>query len=116
VVGYRAAIATVNVEAVIYMAAKVSMAVKPWAGTDEDAAVKPFRAVVAVGSTGVRSEVIIPIGACGFGSEIDVDLSLCFGSIRDETNTGDSSSKSVIESVHKILFNPSGDRGESLYV
>jgi hypothetical protein len=61
----------VNIETVIYMAVKVCTAVKPRASTDEDTTVKPFRAVVAVGSTGVRRE-----------------------------NSSDSSSESTIESVH----------------
>jgi hypothetical protein len=90
----------VNIEMVIYMAVKVSRAVKPRASTDEDTTVKPFRAVVALGSTGVRSKVIVAVRACGFGSDIDADLSIRFGSGRHEENSGDSSSESTIESVH----------------
>jgi hypothetical protein len=101
-VRYRASIATVNIEMVIYMAAKVSGAVKPWAGTDEDTAGEPFGTVVAVGSTGVRSEVIVAVRACRFGTELDVNLSLGFGSAHREANYGDSgSSKSTLESVHE---------------
>jgi hypothetical protein len=85
---------------VIYMAVKVSRAVKPRAGTDEDTTVIPFRAVVAVGSTGVRSEVIVAVWACGFGSDIDANLSIHFGSGRHKENSSDSSSESTIESVH----------------
>jgi hypothetical protein len=91
----------VDIETVIHMAAKVFIAVKPRASTDEDTAGEPFRTVVAVGSTGVRSEVVVAVWACGFGTEVDVNLSLCFGSGRREGNYGDSSgSESTMESVH----------------
>jgi hypothetical protein len=101
-VRYRASIATVDIETVIYMAAKVIRAVKPRASADEDTAGEPFRTVVAVGSTGVRSEVVIAVRACGFGADVDANLSLCFGSGRREANDGDSgSSESTSESVHK---------------
>jgi hypothetical protein len=102
-VRYRASITTVGIEMVIYMAAKVFRAVKPRASTDEDTAAEPFRTVVAVGSTGVRSEVVIAVRACGFGTDADVDLSLCFGSGCREANYSDSSSsESAIEFVHEF--------------
>jgi hypothetical protein len=92
----------VDIETVIYMAAKVVRAVKPRAGTDEDAADEPFRTVVAVGSTGVRSEVVIAVRASGFGTDVDVDLSLGFGSGRGEADCGGSNSgESTSEPVHK---------------
>jgi hypothetical protein len=100
-VWYRAPIPTVDIEMVIYMAAKVIRAVKPGASADEDTAGEPFRTVVAVRSTGVRSEVVIPVRAFGFGTEVDVNLSLCFGSGRREAHYGDDSSESTMESVHK---------------
>ena len=71
IVRQRAFVTTVNIETVIYMAAKVCRAVKPRASTDEGTTDKPFRAVVAVGSTGVRSVVIVAIGASRFGSDVD---------------------------------------------
>src|SRR6267378_4403696 len=85
------------------MAVKVCRAVKPRASTDEDTTGKPFRAVVAGGSTGVRSVVVVAVRACWFGSDVDADLSLCFGSGGREANYGNSysSSESTIESPHK---------------
>src|ERR1700680_3001172 len=84
------------------MAAKVFISVKPRASTDEDTAGEPFRTVVAVGSTGVRSEVVVAVRACGFGTDGDVDLGLCFGSGRREAKYSDSSSsESIIEFVHE---------------
>jgi hypothetical protein len=100
-VRYRASITTVDIETVIYMAVKVIRAVKPRASTDEDTAGEPFRTVVAVGSTGVRSEVVVAVRACGFGTEVDVNLSLCFGTGRREAYYGDNSSESTSKSVHE---------------
>jgi len=101
-VRYRTSITTVDIEMVVYMAAKVFIAVKPRASTDEDTAGEPFRTVVAVGSTGVRSEVVVAVWACGLGTEVDVNLSLCFGGGRREGNYADSSgSESTMESVHE---------------
>jgi hypothetical protein len=91
----------VDIETVIYMAAKVFIAVKPRAGTDEDTAGEPFRTVVAVGSTGVRSEVVVAVRARGFGTDLDANLSLCFGSSRREANYGDRSSEGISESIHE---------------
>jgi len=100
-VRYRTSITTVDIEMVVYMAAKVFIAVKPRASTDEDTAGEPFRTVVAVGSTGVRSEVVVAVRACGFGTDVDANLSLCFGSGRREAHYGDSSSEGTSESVHE---------------
>jgi hypothetical protein len=64
-----------NIEPVIHVAEKVFRAVKPRAGTNEDTARKPLRSVVAVGSAGIRSVVIVAVGACWFDSYADADLS-----------------------------------------
>jgi hypothetical protein len=111
-VRYRASITAVDIEMVIYMAAKVPGAVKPRASTDEDTPGEPFRTVVAVGSTGVRSEVVIAVRACGFGTDGDVDLGLRFGSGRRKANYSDSSSsESTSESVHESSSGSSELRG-----
>ena len=65
-----------NIETIVYMAVEVGRAVKPRAGTDEETAAEPFRAVVPVGSAGVWSVVIIAVRAYGWRSDVDVDLSL----------------------------------------
>jgi hypothetical protein len=100
-VRYWASIATLNIETIIYMAAKVSRAVKPRTGTHEDTTHKPFRAVVAVGSAGVRSVVIVTIRASGFVSDLEVILGLYFRSGRREANYGGSSESKTIEFVHE---------------
>jgi len=80
----RSAISVMNIEMVVHVTAKVSRAVKPRAGTNEDAACKPLRAVVAVGSAVIRSEVIVAIRACGLVIEPVIGYFVCVGSRRDE--------------------------------
>ena len=46
-IGYCAFVTTLLVEAIIYVAAEVTAAMKPWTGANEDAAVEPFPSVVA---------------------------------------------------------------------
>lgn len=53
--------ATVTVSAAVVAVSVI--AVVPGAGADEDAAYEPIRPVIAVGRAGVRSIVVIPIGA-----------------------------------------------------
>jgi uncharacterized cupredoxin-like copper-binding protein len=83
------AIAVIRMKVIVYMTAEVIGAMKPRAGTDEDSAAKPLRAIVAVGSTAVRSSVIISIRAVWSYTDVDADLSLCFGRICQEAQTGD---------------------------
>jgi hypothetical protein len=73
-----------NIEVVIHVAAKMSRAVKPRAGTDEEAAVKPLRAVVTVGSAVIGSVVVVAIRAYGFVIEPVIEHFVCVGSRREE--------------------------------
>jgi hypothetical protein len=43
----------------------------PWSGADEDTAVEPVRAVIAVGGAGVRVIPVIPVAADGGRAVID---------------------------------------------
>src|SRR5208283_207609 len=76
----RAIIAVLRMETVIHVALEFVGAMKPRASANEDFATKPFRAVVAGGSTVIRSDVIVTVGAIRSHADDDVDLSLCFGS------------------------------------
>src|ERR1017187_2227758 len=75
-----AVIAMLWIERVIDPAMEVVGAMKPRADTDENAAVEPFRAVVAVGNAVIRRVVIVTVGTVGCDSDVDADLSLCFES------------------------------------
>jgi hypothetical protein len=74
-------VAMVGMEVIVYVAAEVGGAMKPWAGTDEDAAGEPLGAVVAVGSALVGRGFIVSIGAGRGCSDVDADLSFRLGSI-----------------------------------
>jgi hypothetical protein len=67
-------------ETVIYMALEIVWAMKPLASADEDAACKPFRAVVAVGSAVIWSDVIVAIGTIRRYANFYGNLSCRFGS------------------------------------
>jgi hypothetical protein len=64
---------------------------KPRASTNEAVPVKPLRTIVASGSTGIRSDVIVTIGTVRCYADFDVDLTLCFGGGSDEADSSNSS-------------------------
>jgi hypothetical protein len=99
-VRYSAFKATLNIETAIYMTAKVCRAVKPGAGPKEDTTHKPFRAVVAIGSAGIRGIVIVPVRASGFGSDVDADLSLHFGSGHEVNSSNSSRENKTFKAIH----------------
>src|SRR5258707_14329142 len=77
---YRTVIATPYIVVVIYMAVKTFGATKPRACAYEDAAaIKPLRAVVAVGVAAIGSLVVITIRANWCYAKADADLGLCSG-------------------------------------
>jgi hypothetical protein len=80
-------------EMVIYMTPELGRAMKPWANANEDAVVKPLGTIVAGGSTGVGSDVIVTIGTFGGRPDFDADTNLsgCFRSGSRETYTSNSS-------------------------
>jgi hypothetical protein len=75
-------------ETVIYLATEALTAMKPRPGTDEGTTRKPFRTIVAGGSTPIRSGVIVPIRAFRGDSNVNADLSLYFRSGYHEANCG----------------------------
>src|ERR1700676_961346 len=110
-VRYSAFKATLNIETAIYMTVKVCRAVKPGAGPKEDTTHKPFRAVVAIGSAGIRGIVIVPVRASGFGSDVDTDLSLYFGSGHREVNSSNSGRENeTFKAIHDSSSKSSGPR------
>ena len=71
----RSAVAVVGIVAVIDVAVEAMVTVEPRAGADEDATVEPVGTVVAVGGAVVGGVVEIAVGAVGWGSDADGDLS-----------------------------------------
>ena len=78
--GHRTFVPMVWMEVVIYVTFEVLVAMKPRAGANEDTPSKPFRAVVAVRSTGVRRDVIVAVRADRGRPNADSDLSIHFRS------------------------------------
>ena len=86
-----AVIAVLGMETVIYVAVEACSAMKPRASANEDAAGKPFWAVVAVGRAVVRRDIIVAVGTFRRDSDFNGYLSLCFGSNYREADCCDSS-------------------------
>src|ERR1700723_1319198 len=100
-------ISVFGMKMVVYVAVEVITAMKPWASADENSARKPFRPVVAVGSTAIRGSVIVTVGAVGGGPNVhaDADLRPCVGSGRCEANPGNSNDYKIFQPHHNILLN-----------
>jgi len=95
-------IAVLWVETVVHVAPEIAGAMKPRASADEDLPAKPFRTVVAGGSTVIRSDVIVAIGTIRSHADGDGDLSFCFGSGSREAESGNSSQHQKCKSAHKF--------------
>jgi hypothetical protein len=79
-------VAVFRMETVIYVAVEALGTMKPGARAKEDATGKPLRAVVAVGGAVVRRDVIVAVRADRRDSDIDLYLSMCFGSGQREAD------------------------------
>jgi hypothetical protein len=77
---------------VVYVAPEIVVTVKPRTGANEDATTKPFRAVIAGGSTGIRRHVIVTIGTIRSCSDIDAHANLgrCLGGRSRDAEGGNS--------------------------
>jgi hypothetical protein len=69
-----ARIAKPGIVAVVHVAIKAARAVEPGAGPDEQSAVKPVWAIVAIGRTAIRGVVIVAIGALWGHADANHDL------------------------------------------
>src|ERR1700679_2839644 len=96
-------ITVVGMQTVVYVALESVRAMKPGASANERAARKPFRAVIAVRRTRIWSIVIIAVGACRSGANVDADtdLSLCFRKRHRETDCSKRNESNKLEFVHK---------------
>jgi hypothetical protein len=87
----------IRVEAVIYVTPKVFVTMKPRANTDENPATKPFRAVVAVRSAGVRRDVIVTVRTHRGRSNANGDLSVHFRSRHGQENSSHRSQSKIFQ-------------------
>jgi hypothetical protein len=102
-IGGRAPVTARGVEVVVDMAAEVLRAVKPRAGAYEDAAGEPFGAVVAVGSAGVGSVIVIAIGAIRGNADVNADLSRWFSRYCRQGNSCKSKEGKIVDPEKVIL-------------
>jgi hypothetical protein len=101
-VWHGAFVSVFGMKMIVYVAVEAFRAMKPWTSANEYAARKPFRAVVAVGSTAVRRRVVVTVGAVGGGSNVDADADLrsCSGSSRCEAKPGNSNEYKIFQPDH----------------
>src|ERR1700684_279403 len=85
----------------IYMSLEVFRAVIPRASANEHATRKPFRAIVTVWSTTIRSVVIVTVRAFRGRSNVDIDLSFHLRSGNREADSSQRSYRKKFPSVHK---------------
>jgi hypothetical protein len=82
----RSVVAVTWVKAVVDMAVKAVMAVKPGACPNKYATVKPIGSIVAIGRTVIRSIVKVPVRAYRRHSDADSDLGLRLGQAAEQGN------------------------------
>jgi hypothetical protein len=69
-----AVVAIVRVKVIVDVSTEAGGTVEPWAGSDEDAARKPLRAVVAIRGAGIGRSLIVAVGAVRSYSNADSHL------------------------------------------
>ena len=84
----RAVVAVIGMEVGIDVAVEVFGTVEPGAGADEDTAVEPLRAVVAVGRAVVGRNGVVAVGADGGGADVDADLGIRAGCRYEQAEAG----------------------------
>jgi hypothetical protein len=72
----RTVVTVTRVKAVVDVAVKAVVAVKPWTGANEDPTVEPVGAVVSVGGAVIGSVIEVSIGANRWHSNADTDGNL----------------------------------------
>jgi hypothetical protein len=87
---------------IVYVTMEVIRAMKPWARANENTPRKPFRPVVAVGSTTIRRSIIVTVGAVRGRSNADSDANLRphFGSGRCEANPRNDNERKIFQPNH----------------
>jgi hypothetical protein len=73
-------VAVARIIPIVNVAIKAVTAMKPWAGSDEEAAKEPIRTIVAIRRTAIRGIVEITVRAHRSYPDTNTHLSLSFGS------------------------------------
>ena len=90
-------VAMVGIEVVIYVAVEVPGPMKPRPCANEDAAVEPFRAVVAVGSAIVRRVIVVAVRTHWFWAVLHAEADLRWTAASEEQQQG-CGNKQIFES------------------
>ncbi len=93
-------ITIVRIEGVVYAAMKPAGSVKPGPGTEEDAAIEPFRPVVAIRGTVIGRVIVITVRAGRRDADTDGNLCLCIGSNAKQCSYS-RCCKKVLKSAHE---------------
>jgi hypothetical protein len=93
----------VRIVTVIDVAVEAARAMEPGAGSNENATTEPVRPIVAIRSTGIRGVIKIPVRANRRDSNVDGNLSRCYGYTTHHPNSESTESKRL-PSGHKFLL------------
>jgi hypothetical protein len=93
-------VTVVGMEVVIYMAVEVLRTMEPATGSNEDTAVEPLGAVVAVGGAVVGSDIVVAVGTVGGWSDLNVDLSVGGRGSRRKSEAGHNRKCKVFKFTH----------------
>jgi hypothetical protein len=104
----RAGISVTRIVAVVHVAVKIALSVIPGTCAKERPTTEPVRPIISVGSTAIRSVVIVAIGAYRLNSDIDTNLGPCFQTAPHQTNSRNSGERSTLEFLHDRSLLPSG--------
>ncbi len=77
--GHGPLVSMSGIEMIVYVSVEICGAVKPWAGTDENAATEPLRAIVAIGGAVIGRDVVVSIRTDWRGADTHSDLGGCIG-------------------------------------
>jgi len=89
---HRPFITVIRMEAIVYMPCKAFRAMEPRSRANKDASGKPFRPIVAVRGTSIRSNIVVTVRADWGGADIDTDadLRLCCRGAHGKTDSKNS--------------------------
>jgi hypothetical protein len=98
--GERAFVTVVGMEVVIYVSAEVVRTMEPATGSDEDPAIEPLRAVIAIRGAVVGRNIVVAIGTVRGGSDFDGNLSVCWSGCCRESEAGESCQGKIWNFTH----------------
>jgi hypothetical protein len=93
-------VTVVGMVVVIYVSAEVVRTMEPATGSDEDSAIEPLRAVIAIRGAVVGRNIVVAIGTVRGGSDFDGNLSVCWSGCCRESEAGESGQGKIWNFTH----------------